>query len=130
MGCQAAHLYPYHGLDPLWLFLSVTEQTSWLPGSQVPWTHHHPPTHPLYTTLVILQVLKNSQKPLKNQLNQLFQLAANSVHVMLDIRLVFFWCKSGMATIKSTAVSQIQILEIQNVTIRLIFLNPVTIIMI
>ena len=24
------HLCPCYGLDPLWLFLSVTEQTAWL----------------------------------------------------------------------------------------------------
>ena len=82
IGSQATpnvHLCPCHGLGQFWLFLSVTEQSAWLPGSQVPWM-------PLYMTLVILQeVFKN----------QLFQLAANFVHAMLAIRLVFFWCKSG-----------------------------------
>ena len=43
MGYQAApnvHLYPSHGLGPLWLFLLVTKQAAWLPGSRPA----HPPT--------------------------------------------------------------------------------------
>ena len=43
------HFCPRYGLCPLWLFLSVTKQATWLPGSYVPWTHPpspHPPVQP------------------------------------------------------------------------------------
>ena len=68
------HLGPCHVVGPLWLFLSTPDQMARLPWSQVCWTHppsrHHPPlplppTHPLYTTHVILQKL--FKKPLQNQ---------------------------------------------------------------
>ena len=73
---------------------NVTVQTAWLPGSQVPW-NHKPSLHPL--THDTCNITESFQKPLKNQL---FKLAANFVNAMLAIRLVFFWCKSGVATIK------------------------------
>ena len=70
--CSQRPLLPVHGQGLLWLFLSVTKQTAWMLGSPVLWTHPHttlPATHPLYTTLMMLQkVFKNLYK------NQLFQL--------------------------------------------------------
>ena len=69
MGCQAApnvHLYPSHGLGPLWLFLLVTEQIAWLPGSG--------PAHPPTTTLPFICDTRDIiqpesfQKPLNIQL--------------------------------------------------------------
>ena len=70
MKCRGApnvHLCPCHGLGPLWLFLSVTEQTALMfPGSTHPPSHHHHsphpllPIHPLNTTLLILQKVFNN----------------------------------------------------------------------
>ena len=70
-------------------YLSGIEQTAWLPGSYVPWTH--PLIHDTR------DITESFQKLLKTSF----------VHAMLAIRLVFFWCKSGVATIKL----QLQCLE-------------------
>ena len=91
-------------LGPLWLFLSTPEQIARLPWSQVRWTHppshHHPPsplppTHPLiHDTRDITETFqKTFTKPVILTSCQL-------VHIMLAITLVYYWSKSGVATIK------------------------------
>ena len=72
-----------------------------LPNSLAAWVSSSldpPSPPPPYTYMMTLVIYyRKFSKPLKNQL---FQLAANFIHAMLAIRQVFFWCKSGVATIK------------------------------
>ena len=141
MRCQAApniHLCLCH--DLLWLLLSVTEQTAWLPGSQVPWkppsttipSHHHPfpplslptPSHSpilLYTTLVILQkVFKNLGY------STTYQLCSCNASYKTDVLLVQIWCgyiQSSFSQLQCLEYFKFGFLEIQSWSV---FLNPVT----
>ena len=100
------HLGPCHVVGPLWLFLSTPYQMARLPWSQVCWTHppsrRHPPlpsppppTHPLiHNTRDITETFqKTFTKPVILTSCQL-------VYIMLAITLVYYWSKSGVATIK------------------------------
>ena len=75
---------------------------------------------PLYTTLVILQnFLKSSHSN---------YVASNFIHKMLATGLVYFWCKSNVAT-KDCSVLNISnwcFLEIPTVQLGTVFINPVT----
>ena len=98
------HLGPCHVLGPLWLVLSTPDQMAGLPCSRICWTHppshHHPPlplppTHPLiHDTRDITETFqKTFTKPVILTSCQL-------VYIMLAITLVYYWSKSGVATIK------------------------------
>ena len=92
------HFGPCHGVGPLWLFLSAPEQIAWVPCSQVCWKPPPsplPPTHPfIHDTRHITETFqKTFTKPVILTSCQL-------VHIMLAITLVFYWSKSGVATIK------------------------------
>ena len=98
------HLSPCHVVGPLWLFLSTPDQMARLPWPQVCWTHppsrHHPPSplppaHPLIhdTSDITETFQKTFTKPV-------ILISCQLVYIMLAITLVYYWSKSGVATIK------------------------------
>ena len=127
------HLGPCHVVGPLWLFLSTPDRMAGLPWSRVCWTHppsrHHPPlppTHPLiHDTRDITETFqKTFTKPVILTSCQL-------VYIMLAITLVYYWSKSGVATIKHQRnivplILKLVFLEIPNVRFGTVFQDPVT----
>ena len=110
------HLGPCHDLGPLWLFLSAPDQMARLPGSQVRWTHpptlppppspppSHPPTtlpSPLPPTYPLIHDTHDITETFQKTFTKpVILTSCQLVHIMLAITLVYYWSKSGMATIK------------------------------
>ena len=103
------HLGPCHVVGPLWLFLSTPDQMARLPWSQVCWTHppsrHHPPATTLPSPLPPTHPLIHDTRDITETFQKTFTkpvilTSCQLVYIMLAITLVYYWSKSGVATIK------------------------------
>ena len=94
------HLSPCHVVGPLWLFLSTPDQMAGLPWSKVCWAH--PPTHPppRPSTPLIHDTRDITETFQKTFTKPVILTSCQLVYIMLAITLVYYWSKSGVATIK------------------------------
>ena len=98
------HLGPCHVVGPLWLFLSTPDQMAGLPWSQVCWTHppsrHYPPLPPPAHPPLIHDTRDITETFQKTFTKPVILTSCQLVHIMLAITLIYYWSKSGVATIK------------------------------
>ena len=107
--CSLFHLCPCYGLGLLWLFLSVTEQTPWLSG-----------LNPL--TYGTRDIIGNFHKSFKNHLCS-YNASCRTNWYKSSIQSSYVRMRMYICCLE---YSELVFLEIQNVTIWSVFLNPVT----